>query len=194
MNDVLVRPARGAEAATVSDVITTAFGDEGQTVAAIWHEISTGDLLRASIVAELGGEVAGHVGLSAAWLDTREGPIDVWVLSPLSTAPQCQGQGIGTALLAEALRVAGQAEVPLVFLEGSPDFYGSRGWEGGRERGFLPPSTRIPVAAFQVAVLPSYAGQTGRLVYPDVWWRHGAVGLTDPLLGELEEKFGAWDD
>jgi putative acetyltransferase len=27
---------------------------------------------------------------------------------------------------------------------------------------------------------------TGRLVYPDVWWRLDLVGLRDPLLGQLE--------
>ena len=28
---------------------------------------------------------------------------------------------------------------------------------------------------------------TGRLVYPDVWWRHDAAGLRDPRLAEIEE-------
>ena len=30
---------------------------------------------------------------------------------------------------------------------------------------------------------------TGRLVYRDVWWRHDAAGLRDPLLAELEEEY-----
>jgi putative acetyltransferase len=30
---------------------------------------------------------------------------------------------------------------------------------------------------------------TGRVVYPDVWWRRDAAGLRDPLLAELEERF-----
>jgi putative acetyltransferase len=38
---------------------------------------------------------------------------------------------------------------------------------------------RIPEPAFQVATLPGYdqAWMRGALVYPDVWWRHDAVGL-----------------
>ena len=36
-----------------------------------------------------------------------------------------------------------------------------------------------PAPAFQVATLPGYeqTWMTGALVYPDVWWRHDAVGL-----------------
>jgi len=44
--------------------------------------------------------------------------------------------------------------------------------------GFAAPSVRIPPAAFQVFVLPSYhSSVSGALVYPDVFWRHDAVGL-----------------
>jgi putative acetyltransferase len=28
----------------------------------------------------------------------------------------------------------------------------------------------------------------GRLIYPDVWWRHDAAGLRDPELAEIEEQ------
>ncbi len=30
---------------------------------------------------------------------------------------------------------------------------------------------------------------TGRVVYPEVWWRHDSVGLRDPDLAVLEELF-----
>ncbi len=31
---------------------------------------------------------------------------------------------------------------------------------------------------------------TGRVVYPDVWWRHDAAGLRDPDLASLEDLLG----
>ena len=44
--------------------------------------------------------------------------------------------------------------------------------------GFTAPSVRIPPLAFQVWTAPSYSGGvSGALVYPDVFWRHDAVGL-----------------
>ena len=30
---------------------------------------------------------------------------------------------------------------------------------------------------------------TGRVVYPEVWWRHDAAGLRDPDLAFLEDLF-----
>lgn len=45
--------------------------------------------------------------------------------------------------------------------------------------------------AFQVVRFePLRDWMTGRLVYPDVWWRHDAAGLRDPVLAELEQVRG----
>ena len=33
---------------------------------------------------------------------------------------------------------------------------------------------------------PRWQSLTGRLVYPDVWWRLDLVGLRDPDLAEIE--------
>jgi len=179
-------------------VTRDAFGDEGDLIVRILDDLDDGALTRGSLVGALANEqsgdaVVGHVGLSAAWLDSRERLVGVWVLSPLSVAPAHQRQGIGGALLESALDTARQDGVPLVFLEGSPDYYGARGFERARDRGFLPASRRTPVDAFQVAVMPSWeAWMTGGLVYPDVWWRHDAAGLRDPLLAQLEATMGTW--
>jgi putative acetyltransferase len=65
-----------------------------------------------------------------------------------------------------------------VFLEGDPRYYGPLGFAPAGAWGFTRPSVRIPEAAFQAVRLPAYdAGVTGALVYPDVFWRHDAVGL-----------------
>ncbi len=49
-----------------------------------------------------------------------------------------------------------------------------------RSLGITRPSPRIPERAFQAWPLPSYdASVTGGFVYPDVFWRHDAVGLRD---------------
>jgi putative acetyltransferase len=131
-----------------------------------------------SRVAVAGDEVVGHVMLSHAWLDAPERLVDVLVLSPLGVLPARQRRGVGTALVADALAVAGAHGAPLVFLEGSPAYYGKRGFERADELGFTSPSPRIPPPAFQVHRLPGYTpALTGRLVYPDVFWRYDCVGL-----------------
>lgn len=186
-----VRPEQPADREDVLRVITVAFGDEGAQVSDIWAGL--GRHKRASLLAEQGGHVLGHVGLSRTWVDARRALVEVWMLSPLSVVPERQGEGIGTALLAKAVTVARDSGVPVLFLEGSPHYYGSRGFERADRRGFLPASLeRTPRAAFQCVCFEGYEEwMTGQLIYPDIWWTHDAAGLRDPDLAELEARFAS---
>ncbi|MBB3676435.1 hypothetical protein [Modestobacter versicolor] len=68
--------------------------------------------------------------------------------------------------------------MPAVFLEGDPAYYGRLGFVAGAGLGFRRPSLRIPEPAFQAVLLPAHEPwMTGTFVYPDVFWRHDAVGL-----------------
>jgi putative acetyltransferase len=134
-----------------------------------------------SFVAEAGGAVVGHVLLTRSLLDAPAQLVDVLVLSPMSVAPAHQGRGIGSALIRHALAEAAKRPEPLVFLEGSPDFYRRFGFESAGPLGFRRPSLRIPEAGFQVARLPTYESwMTGTLVYSRVFWDLDLVGLREP--------------
>ena len=123
-----VRPERAADREAVRRVITAAFGQDdpahGDDVAHIWE--SLGHHRRAGLVAEEGGTVVGHVGLSLAWVDARRELVEAWMLSPLGVLPERQRAGLGTALVAAAVETARGSGVPALFLEGSPHFYGAR--------------------------------------------------------------------
>lgn len=55
--------------------------------------------------------------------------------------------------------------------------------------GFTAPSTRIPGAAFQVALLPANEPwMTGALVHCEAFWAHDCVGLREPLLAQVEAR------
>lgn len=189
-----IRPVAPEDADDVLRVIRAAFGADapahGDQVADLWAEVRAGELLLAELVATVDGEVVGHVGVSHCWLDARRELVDVAVLSPLSTQPARQRSGIGTALVAAAIESARGLGRPALFLEGSPAFYGARGFARAGSLGLEPASRRTPEAAFQVVTFDSYADwMTGRLVYPDVWWRHDSAGLRDPDLALLEDLF-----
>jgi putative acetyltransferase len=127
-----------------------------------------------------GGGVVGHVMLTASRLDAPERLVDVYVLSPVGVLPDLQGQGIGTVLIGHALAAARETGVPLVFLEGSPEYYGARGFERAGDLGFRKPSLRIPDDAFQVARMPGYEPwMSGTLVYSEPFWAHDCVGLRE---------------
>jgi putative acetyltransferase len=102
----------------------------------------------------------------------------VLILSPLGVAPRLQRRGLGAELVRAALSHATDLRVPLVFLEGSPDYYPRFGFAPARPLGFEKPSDRIPDEAFQVATTASWEPwMVGRVVYNDTFWQFDCVGL-----------------
>lgn len=177
-----IRAERPTGLEAVRRVHTAAFADDGlvgDLVAALRTTAAT--LAPVCFVATAGDSVVGHVMLSASRLDAPPRLVDVYVLSPLGVLPEFQEQGIGTALIRHALAAARELPAPLVFLEGSPDYYGKRGFERAGDLGFRKPSLRIPDEAFQVARMPGYEPwMTGTLVYSEAFWAHDCVGLREP--------------
>jgi putative acetyltransferase len=176
--ETIVRVMRADEFEAMRELSAHAFGDNPQI-----RELL--DLLRASwtwddelsFVAERDGELVGQVLFTHAFLDTPKEVLDVLLLSPIGVRPDVQGEGIGGQLIRTALAALSQRSEPLVFLEGHPGYYPRFGFRKAGELGFVAPSTRIPAAAFMVYVLPAHRpGVSGQLVYPDAFWRAGAVG------------------
>jgi putative acetyltransferase len=179
--ELLIRPEKSDDSQAVSDLHLAAFPDD-ENVAALVCALRTANapLAPMSFVAAIGRQVVGHVLLSASRLDTPRRIVDVLVLSPLGVLPEFQNRGTGTRLIEHALAAADSQGVPLLFLEGSPDYYGKRGFERADEVGFRSPSLRIPGPAFQVARLSAYEPRmTGTLVYSEPFWALDCVGPRD---------------
>ncbi|WP_236796913.1 GNAT family N-acetyltransferase [Amycolatopsis sp. GM8] len=171
-----IRPETGADHESVERVQELAFADARIPTLVSTLRTAAAPLPPVSLVASVDGQVVGHVMLSASRLDAPRRLVDVYVLSPLGVLPDFQRQGIGTRLVEQALAAA--RDVPLVFLEGSPAYYGKRGFTGAVALGFRAPSLRIPEPAFQVAPMPPYEPwMTGTLVYSAPFWDLDCVGL-----------------
>jgi len=177
---VTVRAEAPADRGAVHRLVADAFG--GEKVAELLEAMRESPAwLDLSFVAEQGSDVVGHVAFSRAWLDMPERLLEVLVLSPLAVRPDRQRSGIGSALVRRALELLQDRDEPLVFLEGDPGYYPRLGFVPAGDLGVTPPSVRIPAPAFQVVTLPGYdESMSGALVYPDVFWRHDAVGLRPP--------------
>ena len=180
--ELLIRPEVSDDHQTVRDLHLAAFADH-ESVAALVDALRTAEapLAPMSFVATVDHQVVGHVLLSASRLDAPRRIVDVVVLAPLGVLPGFQNRGIGTRLIEHALAAAEGQGVQLLFLEGSPDYYGKHGFERADEVGFRSPSLRIPAPAFQVARLSAHEPWiTGTLVYSEPFWALDCVGLRDP--------------
>ena len=166
-----------------------AFGD-GERVPRLVDALraATAALPPLSFVAAFGDRVVGHVMLSACRLDALPRLVDVYSLSPLGVLPEHQRpRHRHRAWLSMRSRRPIRHGIPLVFLEGSPRYYGKRGFRAAEELGFRPPSLRYPPGAFQVARLSACQDwMTGTFVYSETFWAHDCVGLRDPELTEYD--------
>jgi putative acetyltransferase len=176
-----MRLEQAGDNSAVTAVVTAAF--EGAAVADLLEGMR-GDhsWLGLSFVAEAvrsPGQVLAHVVYTRGWVDAPDRLIDVLILSPLSVRPDVQRRGLGRNLVHRSIEVLSCTRPePVIFLEGDPEYYGRLGFRRAQQLGFTKPSVRIPDMAFQAWLLPTYTeGLTGALVYPDIFWRHDAVGL-----------------
>ena len=88
-----------------------------------------------SIVAELGGEIVGHVISTRGWA----GELELLGLGPIGVAPRLQRHGIGSALMKETINRANAAGERGIALLGSPDYYARFGFVPSTSLGVQPP-------------------------------------------------------
>jgi putative acetyltransferase len=163
--DLTIRPETGHDHRAIAEVTAAAFGKQRE--ARIVEAIRRSDAFVAelSLVAELEGAVVGHVILSYVQLgdDSRR----VLELGPMSVAPERQRNGIGSALVEEALRRADERGEPLVLVLGHPTYYPRFGFRPASELGIAPPEPDIRDEVFMAVPLRAYdPSLRGRVVLP----------------------------
>jgi putative acetyltransferase len=103
--------------------------------------------LAISLVAEQGGEVIGHVAVSP--VSITDGTVDWYGLGPISVAPSCQGQGVGSLLMHATLRALSERGAAGCVLLGDPAYYARFGFRP--ESNLVFPG--VPPEYFQALVL-----------------------------------------
>jgi putative acetyltransferase len=103
----------------------------------------------------------GHVTASRATVATDS----VVAVGPIGVLPEYQGLGIGSALMDALLAAADAADVPMIVLLGSPQYYSRFGFSPAQELGVIPPEPRWG-EAFQARPLTAYTpAVAGRFQY-----------------------------
>jgi putative acetyltransferase len=154
---MIVRETTSNDFARVRRILIEAFGqpDEAALVEALRD---TGDAI-VDLVAEDGGGIVGHILMSAL-----RAPANSLALAPVCVAPARQRQGIGGALVREALERARAEGWRAVFVLGDPAWYTRFGFSVDAAAGF---ETAYPRPYFMALELvpAALAGRGGPVVY-----------------------------
>ena len=151
------------ERALVRALNEAAFGraDEARLVDALHAE---GAVLL-SLVADLDGQIAGHILFSRMWIDTGGGPVPAVALAPMAVSPGLQRRGIGGQLIRRGLDELRAQGERIVLVLGHPDYYPRFGFSAAAARAIESPFR--PEAFMAMELVPgALEGIRGKVRYP----------------------------
>jgi putative acetyltransferase len=163
VNRIGIRPTGAADVEAAAAVHESAFGGPSEAVLA--RALLRDGSAVISLAAVLSGRIVGHVLLSRL-----VSPAAALALAPLAVLPEHRRQGIGSALVRDAIARAMAAGHAAIFVLGDPTYYG--------RFGFTPEAAqRFPCAYagpyFMGLVLQSVPLEPAPVLYPAAF---GALG------------------
>jgi putative acetyltransferase len=150
-----IRSETEADHASIRGIHLAAFADHPhsqQTEHLIVAALRSAKALSLSLVAEVNGNVVGHLAFSPVWIEEQDR--GWFILGPVGVLPEFQRQGIGQRLIQAGLQMLRERGAGGCVLVGSPAYYCRFGFrripelvlEGFPRENFLslPMTERIP--------------------------------------------------
>ena len=170
---VMITRAEGAaDLEAVRHVNQRAF--EGPVEAAIVDSLRDADAVAVSLVADLDGEVVGHIVFSPVTVGDQVLKYPLAGLAPMAVVPSRQHAGIGSELVREGLGRCRAAGYGAVVVLGHPGFYPRFGFSPAAEIGLHCIWPARPEAFMALELIPgALRGVRGEVTY------HAAFGAPD---------------
>lgn len=132
-----LRPERAGDEDAIYELTRVAFEPmffSDGTEAPLVTELRKDGDLTISLVAEINGEIVGHIAFSPATINGRH---DGWFgLGPVSVHPNVQKQGIGRRLVETGLKMLEEDGATGCVLTGNPDIYSRLGFRSDGHLGY----------------------------------------------------------
>ncbi len=126
MQEFAIRDEIDSDHSTVREIHEVAFSqpNEGKLV----ESLRVAAFPQISLVAEVAGELVGHIFLSPVRIEECPSKCGYAGLAPVGVKPSAQDRGIGSALIREALARCADVEWFTVFVLGDPTYYARFGF------------------------------------------------------------------
>jgi putative acetyltransferase len=162
----VIRERQPADDEAIRRLNDAAFGGtyESQLVADLRAE----GLFAIELVSVDGANVIGHILMSTLDVSVGDRPLRSLALAPMSVQPGRQRQGIGSALVHEALRRAQQQGWQAVIVVGHPGYYPRFGFSAALARPLASPFSGEAFMALEL-IPGALKGGAGRVVYPSAF-------------------------
>ncbi|HEU5384109.1 MAG TPA: N-acetyltransferase [Ktedonobacteraceae bacterium] len=127
---ILIRPERVTDYADVAALHAGAFGNRtGEPLIVALHRSRRAFDPELSLVAEIDGQMVGHVLFSPHHIRLLDSTVLAVNLAPIGVSPAFQGQGIGGQLITEGHAIAASKGYHVSFLLGHPTYYPRFGYQ-----------------------------------------------------------------
>ena len=118
---VAIRSEAREDRAAIWNVNQATFGSDAE--ANLVDAVRDSGFVEVSLVAEVKGEIVGHILFSRIAITAKVGSRDALSLAPLAVLPGYQRQGIGSALIEAGLDACRGKGHRIVVVLGHPEFY-----------------------------------------------------------------------
>ncbi|WP_145197147.1 GNAT family N-acetyltransferase [Thalassoglobus polymorphus] len=116
-----IRPESLKDWQSIRRVNQAAF--EGDAEANLVDALRDGGFVGVSLVAQVDGQIVGHILFSRIKIVTKSETIDALSLAPMAVMPSHQRQGIGTMLVESGLAACREQGQRIIVVLGHPEFY-----------------------------------------------------------------------
>lgn len=162
---MLVREELPADREVIREINRQAFG--GNAESRLVDQLRADGDIVLSLVAEIDGEVVGHILFSTLKAETEGGSIKAVALAPMAVMPEFQERGIGSAMIERGLALCRERGYTVVVVLGHPDYYPRFGFSQAKAAVLKSPYSELGAPYMALELVPgALEGVKGTLEYP----------------------------
>ena len=164
---VSIREESSKDVEAVRALLKLSFGQDSEAELVDRLRASGSFNPKLSLVADIAGEVVGHVLFTPVTIESEDAEVAVLSLAPLAVRPDHQREGIGQLLSLRGFDVARSLGYRIIAVVGHPSYYPRLGFVPALPRGIHDSSAHRTEASMVISLAEgALDGIRGQIMYP----------------------------